>query len=122
MYLGVIYSWGIMQVPLVSTTSSSLTTLTFVGSLAASSMVSVSSLAGYAVRILGYRKTAFVGGFLMGLGEVLAGWSTGRVGGLFALHGGVFGVGGGLSIFVSLIISDLSSDLSPSYAAELIKR
>ncbi|KAI8220742.1 hypothetical protein K4K54_008360 [Colletotrichum sp. SAR 10_86] len=43
-YLGNVYSWGIMQVRLVETTSSSLTTLTFVGSLATSFMICFSIL------------------------------------------------------------------------------
>ncbi|KAF7553717.1 hypothetical protein G7Z17_g3466 [Cylindrodendrum hubeiense] len=98
-YLGVIYSWGIMQVRLVETTSSSLTTLTFVGSLATSFMISISIFSGIAVRKFGYQKTALAGGVLMGLGEFLASWTTEHIGALFILHGIVFGIGGGLSIF-----------------------
>ncbi|KAH6987070.1 major facilitator superfamily domain-containing protein [Ilyonectria destructans] len=98
-YLGVIYSWGIMQVRLVETTSSSLTTLTFVGSLATSFMISISIFSGISVRKFGYQKTALAGGVLMGLGEFLASWTTEYVGALFVLHGIFFGIGGGLSIF-----------------------
>lgn len=100
-YLGVVYSWGIMQVRLVEVTGTSLTTLTFVGSLATSFMISLSILSGMAVRKLGYQKTAFAGGLLMGLGEFLASWTTKHVGALFVFHGVIFGIGGGLSIFVS---------------------
>ncbi|KAF4963497.1 hypothetical protein FSARC_8506 [Fusarium sarcochroum] len=100
-YLGVIYSWGIMQVRLVETTSSSLTTLTFVGSLGTSFMISLSILSGIAVRKLGYQKTALTGAVLMGLGEFLASWTTKHIAALFVFHGVVFGIGGGLSIFVS---------------------
>ncbi|KAF5600652.1 MCH2 (monocarboxylate permease) [Fusarium pseudoanthophilum] len=98
-YLGVIYSWGIMQVRLVEVTGTTLTTLTFVGSLATSFMISLSILSGIAVRKLGYQKTALAGGVLMGLGEFLASWTTKHVGALFVFHGVVFGIGGGLSIF-----------------------
>jgi hypothetical protein len=101
-YLGVIYSWGIMQVRLVEVTGTSLTTLTFVGSLATSFMISLSILSGLAVRKIGYQKTALAGGILMGLGEFLASWTTKHVGALFVFHGVIFGIGGGLSIFVSL--------------------
>ena len=100
-YLGVIYSWGIMQIRLVGTTGSSLTTLTLVGSLATSFMISVSVPAAAAVRRFGHSTTALAGGCLMGLGEFLASWVTGHAGALFVLHGLVFGAGGGLSIFVS---------------------
>ncbi|CCT75311.1 related to protein MCH2 (monocarboxylate permease homolog) [Fusarium fujikuroi IMI 58289] len=98
-YLGVIYSWGIMQVRLVEVTGTNLTTLTFVGSLATSFMISLSILSGIAVRKLGYQKTALAGGVLMGLGEFLASWTTKHVGALFVFHGVIFGIGGGLSIF-----------------------
>jgi hypothetical protein len=101
-YLGVIYSWGIMQVRLVEVTGTNLTTLTFVGSLATSFMISLSILSGIAVRKLGYQKTALAGGVLMGLGEFLASWTTKHVGALFVFHGVIFGIGGGLSIFVRL--------------------
>jgi hypothetical protein len=99
-YLGVIYSWGIMQIRLVETTGSSLTTLTLVGSLATSFMISVSVPAAAAVRRFGHSATALAGGCLMGLGEFLASWTTGHIGALFVFHGLIFGVGGGLSIFV----------------------
>lgn len=91
-----------MQVRLVEVTGTNLTTLTFVGSLATSFMISLSILSGIAVRKLGYQKTALAGGVLMGLGEFLASWTTKHVGALFVFHGVIFGIGGGLSIFVSL--------------------
>ncbi|OLN97177.1 putative transporter MCH4-like protein 2 [Colletotrichum chlorophyti] len=98
-YLGVIYSWGIMQVRLVETTSSSLTTLTFVGSLATSFMICFSIVSDKIVCRIGYRLAALIGGFFMGLGEVLASWTTHHVVALFFLHGLVFGLGGGLCVF-----------------------
>lgn len=100
-YLGVIYSWGIMQVRLVETTSSSLTTLTFVGSLATSFMICFSVVSDKIVCRIGYRLAALIGGFFMGLGEVLASFTTHHVIALFFLHGLLFGLGGGLCIFVS---------------------
>lgn len=102
-YLGVIYSWGIMQVRLVETTSSSLTTLTFVGSLGTSFMICFSIVSDKIVCRIGYRMSALIGGFFMGLGEVLASWTTHHVVALFFLHGLVFGLGGGLCVFVSTL-------------------
>jgi hypothetical protein len=99
-YLGVIYSWGVLAAELVKTTSFSLTTLTFVGSLATSFMVSLSILVGMTIRRFGYQKTAFVGAILMGLGEFLASWVTDHLAGLFICHSVLFGVGGGLTIMV----------------------
>ncbi|KAF5002764.1 hypothetical protein FGRMN_162 [Fusarium graminum] len=100
-YLGVVYSWGIMQVRLVEVTGTSLTTLTFVGSLATSFMISLSIVSGISVRKLGYQKTALAGGVLMGLGEFLASWTVHHIGALFAFHGVIFGIGGGLCIFTN---------------------
>lgn len=99
-YLGVIYSWGVIQSELVKTTAFSMTTLTFVGSLATSFMVSMSILVGMAIRRFGYQQTAFAGAILMGLGEFLASWVTGHLAGLFICHSVLFGVGGGLTIMV----------------------
>ncbi|KAK2031711.1 MFS general substrate transporter [Colletotrichum zoysiae] len=98
-YLGVVYSWGVMQVRLVETTGSSLAALTFVGSLATSFMVCFSVVSDAVVRRAGYRAAALAGGVLMGLGEVLASFATRRVVALFFLHGLVFGLGGGLCVF-----------------------
>ncbi|KAK2037562.1 major facilitator superfamily transporter [Colletotrichum somersetense] len=98
-YLGVVYSWGVMQVRLVETTGSSLTALTFVGSLATSFMICFSVVSDAVVRRAGYRVAALVGGVFMGLGEVLASFATRRVVALFFLHGLVFGLGGGLCVF-----------------------
>ncbi|BAE64413.1 unnamed protein product [Aspergillus oryzae] len=99
-YLGIIYSWGVLQIQLLESTSSSLTTLTFVGSLATSFMVSISIPVGLIIRRWGYQRTALVGAVLMGLGEFLASWVTEYVGALFVTHGIIFGVGGGLTILV----------------------
>ncbi|KAK1705322.1 major facilitator superfamily domain-containing protein [Colletotrichum acutatum] len=100
-YLGVIYSWGILQVKLVETTGSSLTTLTFVGSMATSFMICFSIVSDKIISRIGYRLAALIGGLFMGLGEVLASFTTHHVVALFFLHGLVFGLGGGLCIFVS---------------------
>ncbi|KAK1995548.1 major facilitator superfamily transporter [Colletotrichum falcatum] len=98
-YLGVVYSWGVMQVRLVETTGSGLTTLTLVGSLATSFMVCFSVVSDRIVRRVGYRLAALAGGAFMGLGEVLASFATRHVVALFFLHGLVFGLGGGLCVF-----------------------
>ncbi|KAK1965521.1 major facilitator superfamily transporter [Colletotrichum sublineola] len=98
-YLGVVYSWGIVQVRLVETTGSGLTTLTFVGSLATSFMICFSVVSDRIVCRVGYRRAASIGGALMGLGEVLASFATRHVIALFFLHGLIFGLGGGLCVF-----------------------
>ncbi|KAK2595669.1 hypothetical protein QQS21_006642 [Conoideocrella luteorostrata] len=98
MYMGVIYSWGILQAKMAETEGYSLTTLTFVGSLATSFMVSLCILVGKMVRKYGYRNVALVGAGFLGLGEFLSSWVVGHLWALFITHGIVFGVGGGLTI------------------------
>lgn len=100
MYMGVIYSWGILQAKMADTQGYSLTTLTFVGSLATSFMVSLCIIVGKLVRKFGYRKTAMAGAVFLGLGEFLSSWVVGHLWALFITHGILFGVGGGLTILV----------------------
>ncbi|KYK57301.1 monocarboxylate transporter [Drechmeria coniospora] len=98
MYMGVIYSWGILQAEISMTTSVSLTHLTLVGSLATSFMCSICIFVGKAIRRFGYRKVALTGAVLLGLGELLSSWAVGNLPLLFLTHGMLFGVGGGLTI------------------------
>ncbi|OAR02692.1 hypothetical protein LLEC1_00691 [Akanthomyces lecanii] len=97
-FMGVIYSWGILQANLARNSNMSLTTLTFVGSLATSFMTSICVFVGKAVRKFGYRETAIAGAVLLGLGEFASSWVTHNLGALFLTHGVIFGVGGGLTI------------------------
>ncbi|PFH61187.1 hypothetical protein XA68_18003 [Ophiocordyceps unilateralis] len=97
-YMGCIYSWGILQVELSQTTSMSLPSLTFVGSLGTSFMASISPFVGKLIRRYGYRNTALVGAFLLGLGEMLSSWVTCHLAALLVTHGCLFGVGGGMTI------------------------
>lgn len=100
-FMGVIYSWGILQANLAHKSNMSLTTLTFVGSLATSFMTSICIFVGKAIRRFGYRQTAIAGAILLGLGEFASSWVTHHLGALFITHGVIFGVGGGLTILVS---------------------
>ncbi|ATY60992.1 fungal specific transcription factor [Cordyceps militaris] len=97
-FMGVIYSWGILQADLAHKSNMSLTTLTFVGSLATSFMTSICIFVGKSVRKFGYRETAIAGAILLGLGEFASSWVTHHLGALFVTHGVIFGVGGGLTI------------------------
>lgn len=101
-FMGVIYSWGILQANLAHQSNMSLTTLTLVGSLATSFMTSICIFVGKAVRKFGYRETAIAGAVLLGLGEFASSWVTHHLGALFVTHGVIFGVGGGLTILVRL--------------------
>ncbi|RCI13064.1 hypothetical protein L249_0652 [Ophiocordyceps polyrhachis-furcata BCC 54312] len=97
-YMGCIYCWGILQVEISQKTSMTLPSLTFVGSLGTSFMASISPFVGEAIRRYGYRNTALVGAFLLGLGEVLSSWVTHHLAALLVTHGCLFGIGGGMTI------------------------
>ncbi|KAJ2982313.1 hypothetical protein NQ176_g1469 [Zarea fungicola] len=97
-FMGAIYSWGILQAKLARESNMSLTTLTFVGSLATSFMTSACIFVGKSMRKFGYRETAVAGAVLLGLGEFASSWVTHNLGALFITHGVIFGVGGGLTI------------------------
>lgn len=99
-FMGAIYSWGILQAKLARESNMSLTTLTFVGSLATSFMTSACIFVGKSMRKFGYRETAVAGAVLLGLGEFASSWVTHNLGALFITHGVIFGVGGGLTILV----------------------
>lgn len=113
-FMGVIYSWGILQADLAHKSNMSLTTLTFVGSLATSFMTSICIFVGKSVRKFGYRETAIAGAILLGLGEFASSWVTHHLGALFVTHGVIFGVGGGLTILVRRNASFAASGFSNS--------
>ena len=91
--IGTTYSWGIIQTALVEQHLSSPSTLSFVGSLTIA-MISVLALVNARViRALGARTTALLGITLFGVGEILSGFSTKNIGGLFVTAGFVMGLG-----------------------------
>lgn len=115
-YLGLVYSYGIVQLHLSEARLASVSTLSFIGTVGAA----VSPLTGMIVaRILnrfGHRTTAFAGGVLLGLGEFTAGWSTGSVPAMFITQGATFGIGAALLFLVCKIVALLkpSTESSPT--------
>lgn len=118
LYMGVIYSWGILQAGIAHDAAISLTSLTFVGSLATSFMCSICILVGKSIRRFGYPATAMAGAVLLGLGEFLSGFVSGNLAALFVTHGVLFGVGGGLTILVRELLPLPSSRASSGQDAD----
>ena len=100
-YLGLVYSYGIVQLHLNEDRLAPLPTLSFIGSVAACMSPFLCMFVGRLIRRIGYRKTSFVGSFLLGLGEFTAGWSTKNVPAMFVTQGFLFGVGGACLFLVS---------------------
>lgn len=109
-YLGLIYSYGIVQLHLNEAQLASVSTLAFVGSVGASLSPLTGLVVARIINRIGYRATAFVGSVFLGLGEFTAGWATKSVPALFVTQGFLFGIG--CSLLYLVIISP-----GPSFVA-----
>ncbi|KAJ5721969.1 hypothetical protein N7488_000004 [Penicillium malachiteum] len=99
-FIGTAYCWGVFQAALVRDGLAASSTLAFVGSLAAACISFFGILNARVIRKLGTRVSALVGIFLLGLGEVLSGFTTSYIGGLFVTAGVVMGAGTSLCFMV----------------------
>lgn len=99
-FLGLIYSYGIVQLHLAESHLASVSTLSFIGSVGAAISPLTGTLVARVIRTVGYRYTAFLGGIFLGLGEFTAGWATKSVPAMFVTQGFLFGVGAGLLFLV----------------------
>jgi hypothetical protein len=92
-FIGTSYCWGVLQAALVKEGISPASTLAFVGSLATACISFLGIINANIIRKLGPRVSALLGIFFLGLGEVLSGFATENIGGLFATAGVVMGIG-----------------------------
>ncbi|KAK5046184.1 hypothetical protein LTR84_008641 [Exophiala bonariae] len=92
-FVGTTYSWGVIQDALVEANLSKASTLAFVGSLAVACNSAFAVINGRLVRAIGARKVAFLGVFLMGVGQITSGWALKSVAGLFITAGCLMGYG-----------------------------
>lgn len=92
-YLGMSYSWGIMQSALVERGLAPASTLSWIGSLC----VTFNSIGALVwarfIRVVGTRQAALVGIVCLGGGSVLSGFCTQNIGGLFFTSGVIMGLG-----------------------------
>jgi hypothetical protein len=94
-FVGTTYSWGVIQAALVREQLAPTSTLSFVGSLTVSCISIFAILNARISRAIGARYTAMLGITLLGVGEILTGFTTHTIGGLFATAGVVMGLGVG---------------------------
>ena len=92
-FVGTSYSWGIIQAALVKQHLSSTSTLSFVGSLAVSFNSTLAIINARVIRKVGARSMGLLGVALLGLGAILSGFLTHRLGGLFVTVGVIMGTG-----------------------------
>ncbi|KAI1266060.1 major facilitator superfamily domain-containing protein [Xylariaceae sp. FL1019] len=99
--IGTSYSWGVIQSALVERGLSSAATLSFVGALGPALLAAVATLNSRLMRMIGVRYTGMLGVTFMGLAQILAGFSSKSVPGLFVTEGVLLGLGFGLAFIVS---------------------
>ncbi|KAJ7735415.1 major facilitator superfamily domain-containing protein [Mycena maculata] len=102
-FAGVSYSWGFIQAALVEEGLSSASTLSFVGSSTVACISGLALINARVIRFLGAR-TALLGVFLLGLGEILSGFATLNIGALFVTTGAITGIGTSLCFMVVSVI------------------
>ncbi|KAJ5912494.1 hypothetical protein N7504_001377 [Penicillium tannophilum] len=99
-FVGVSYTWGVMQAALVDGMGYSSSTLAFVGSLCPACISLLAVPNATLISKIGARITALTGIFLLGLGSILSGFATHSVVGLFMTWGFVGGLGTSLCFMV----------------------
>jgi hypothetical protein len=92
-FVGTTYSWGVLQAALVQQGLSSPSTLSFVGSLTVTFNSILAIINARVIRKLGAKNTGLLGVSLLGLGEILSGFLTHNLGGLFVTVGVIMGIG-----------------------------
>lgn len=96
-YVGVTYSWGVLQQSLVDSNLAPASTLAFVGSLAVAMLSVLALINSRLMPLIGARRMALAGTLLMSAGQILAGFSTHNIAGLFVTAGVCMGCGVSLS-------------------------
>ena len=92
-FVGTTYSWGVIQGALVQSGLSQASTLSFIGALTVSCISFLAIVNAKLVSVVGSQRCALFGVTLIGLGEILAGFSTNSVAGLFVTVGVIMGIG-----------------------------
>lgn len=98
--IGIPYSWGIIQNSLTQQNLAADGTLAFVGSLSTAFIAFAAFLNTRIIRWVGTRNACLISIALLALGQILSGFSTKSVGGLFVTNGVCAGFGTGLGFMV----------------------
>jgi hypothetical protein len=114
-FIGTSYSWGVIQASLVQSKLSNPSTLSFVGSVTVASIAVLALVNARVVRAIGARRTGLLGVVLLGSGEVLSGFTTRNIGGLFVTAGAITGLGT-RCVFLCLLRFVMDSDLLVVFA------
>lgn len=99
-FVGVAYTWGVLQAALVDRKDYSPAVLAFVGSLSVACNSLLGVLHTIMIRKIGLQRTALLGVFLLGCGSILSGLATESIALLFVTWGFVGGYGTSLCFLV----------------------
>ncbi|ORY47091.1 major facilitator superfamily domain-containing protein [Leucosporidium creatinivorum] len=92
-FVGTSYSWGILQAALVEEKLAPATSLSFVGSLAVFFIAGLALVNARLIRLIGARNTGLLGIAFLGGSEILSGFATKSLPGLFVTSGVGMGIG-----------------------------
>jgi MCP family monocarboxylic acid transporter-like MFS transporter 3 len=101
---GINNSWGVMQAALFKEGLTSTSTLSFVGSLSITCCVVFSLPSVRFMQLIGARDAALIGITMLGLGELMSGFTIYNIGGLFGTVGILYGVGSSLCFMVASVL------------------
>lgn len=98
--MGLSYSWGVIQARLAAENLAPDSTLAFIGSITIGFISFGAIINSRILRAIGTRNSALLGCSLLGFGQILSGFATKSVGGLFVTNGVVVGTGTSLCFMV----------------------
>ena len=102
---GTSYSWGVLQAAILKENANiSASTISWVGSLWIACVAILALVNTRVIRYLGPRNASVTGITLLSLGEILSGFTTRAIGGLFVTTGITMGVGTSLCFMVNSVI------------------
>jgi MFS family permease len=110
LFYGITSSWGVFQAALIDQDLAGSATLSFVGSVTVT-CAAIMALAGARIlRLLGSRTTSILGIIFLATGQILSGFTTNNIGGLFMTAGFVTGIGNCLCFMVCSVSQTVPSN------------
>jgi hypothetical protein len=104
-YIGTTYAFGVIQSRLTQEGLASSSTLSFAGGLTAACISFFAIINSNIIKRYGSKSVMMVGIIILGLGEILSGWTITNIGGFFVTVGFIMGIGTSLIFMVSLLFT-----------------
>ncbi|KAH7915992.1 major facilitator superfamily domain-containing protein [Hygrophoropsis aurantiaca] len=101
MFVGLLYSWGVMQAYLAKKNVAPDSTLAFIGSTAVAGVAVFAVISTHLIRRTGTRNASLISCALMTTAQFLSSWTTENIGGLFVTNGVLLGLGCSIGFMAS---------------------